>query len=407
MLYREIYEILKNSYDESKNIINIPEMDLLIKKRPFSSYNVDNLLPGSKKLFCPIHDVFFDEDDTIKKSNNKSILEIADSDIECNYNFNYLHFQSTSNRISKDIIIFFHGLNEKKWDKYLPWAYYLCQKTGKDVILFPIAFHMHRAPDFWSDRREMNEVAKLRSKSKDNMECSFVNAAISTRMEAYPQRLFWTGMETYKDTVHFIEHIREGKIENIDPNASVNLFGYSIGTFLSLILLMGNPKGFFTNSKFFSYCGGMTFDRMYPVSKYILDSQSSIAIQKFFAEILATNFENEKRLAHFQNSEEHPGESWFKTMLRYNFYQDVREKRFKELENQIKSFVLKKDEVAPASESLNTLQGAYRDINIPVVVADYPYDYSHMVPFPLTYKNEQEITQSFFETFDSATDFLK
>ena len=71
------------------------------------------------------------------------------------------------------MIIVFHGLNEKKWDKYLPWAYGLATQTGKAVVLFPIAFHMSRAPERWSSRQEMYAIAQKRmNEFPDNSETS-------------------------------------------------------------------------------------------------------------------------------------------------------------------------------------------------------------------------------------------
>ncbi len=91
---------------------------------------------------------------------------------------------------------------KKKWDKYLPWAYELAQKTRKAVILFPIAFHMNRAELIWSDRHLMTQVVNFRKKRyPENTSYSYVNAAISSRLGAHPQRVFWSGLQTYSDII--------------------------------------------------------------------------------------------------------------------------------------------------------------------------------------------------------------
>ena len=64
--------------------------------------------------------------------------------------------------------------------------------------------------------------------------------------------------------------------------------------------------------------------------------------------------------------------SWFKKMLRYNYFQKDREIRIAELENQIKAYVLEKDEVAPPIEALNSFKGGFRNINVDVEIMDYP-----------------------------------
>ena len=92
-------------------------------------------------------------------------------------------------------------------------------------------------------------------------------------------------------------------------------------------------------------------------------------------------------------------------MLRYNYYQKEREKRFSELENQIKALVLEKDEVTPPAEALNTLKGGYRDINIEVQIDDYDYPYTHMNPFALTTKNAPQVTEAFNRFVRSAAEF--
>ena len=51
-----------------------------------------------------------------------------------------------------------HGLNERNWSKYLTWAEYLSSKTGKIVILFPIAFHINRSPVGWSNPRYLQSI---------------------------------------------------------------------------------------------------------------------------------------------------------------------------------------------------------------------------------------------------------
>ena len=169
--------------------------------------------------------------------------------------------------------------------------------------------------------------------------------------------------------------------------------------------MMANPKGYFTNAKLFCFCGGMTIDRMFPISKYIMDGRAAITMQKTFAELLSTNFKTDPRLKHYQDSNLHFEEGWFKTMLRYNYYQKEREKRFSQLENQIKALVLEQDEVTPPIEALNTLKGGYRNINIEVEIDDFQYPYTHMNPFALTTKNATEVTEAFERFVKSATEF--
>ena len=401
MEYYQLHNRLKEAFDTHTDIA-IPELGVRITHAPFFSEGAKYYLPGSEHLFCKEHNLAF----TSQSGHAQDDLDWVDYEVECNIHFTYHIVQSLDNRKSDGVIIVFHGLNEKKWDKYLPWAYALSKRIGKAVILFPIAFHMNRAPERWSSRQEMYPIAQKRmAEYPDNSDTSYVNAAISTRLDAFPQRLFWSGLQTYNDIVQLITDLRAGVLPNVASTATVDLFGYSIGSFLSVILMMANPKGYFTNAKLFCFCGGMTIDRMFPISKYIMDGRAAITMQKTFAELLSTDFRNDSRLKHYQDSNLHFEEGWFKTMLRYNYYQKEREKRFSELENQIKALVLEKDEVTPPAEALNTLKGGYRNINIEVQIDDYDYPYTHMNPFALTTKNAPQVTEAFERFVRSAAAF--
>ncbi len=403
MHFFQLHQQLKELFEQPVKQCFDANLGVSISHFDFISDDAKYFLSGSDSLFCSKHNVTFSE----QNNKVKSDLKISDFNIECNKSFQYHLIQNDETSIANGVIIMFHGLNEKKWDKYLPWAYELAKRTKKAILLFPIGFHMDRAPEIWSSRKEMFEVAqKRKSDYIDNSECSYVNAAISSRLEDSPQRIFWSGLQTYSDIIRLVLAIRKGEIQRISTNATFDLFGYSIGSFLSMILLMANPKGVFTNSKLFCFCGGMTMDRMYPISKYIMDSRAAIEMQKMFTELLSTNFVNDARLAHYQNHIEHENESWFKTMLRYNFYQEERESRIKQLQSQIKSFVLQKDRVTPPIEALNTLKGGFRTINVDVQIEDFNHPYSHIMPFPLTSKNANEVDQSFNLFLNSASDFF-
>ncbi|OCA71102.1 hypothetical protein BBH99_03450 [Chryseobacterium contaminans] len=405
MEYYELYEALKSHFDSRKEIMEIRDLNVTIESIPFES-RVSDLLYGSINLDCPHHHQSLKVNKNSYLIYNQPSVDIKDFDIECNKKFEYHIVKRGDVKTADGCIIFFHGLNEKKWDKYLPWAYEIAQKTRKAVMLFPIAFHMDRAEAIWSDRHQMTEIVKFRKeKYPENTYFSYVNAATSSRLEAHPQRVFWSGLQTYSDIIEVVKEIKGNRIKGIAPDSSLDLFGYSIGSFLSMMIKMADPRGFFTQSKVFCFCGGMTIDRMFPISKYIMDSQATIKMQSVFTELLSSDFKFDHRLKHYQDDELHPQESWFKRMLRYNYFQKEREERIHEIQSQIKAYVLEKDNIAPPIEALNTLQGGYRNINVEVEIRDFPFDYSHMVPFPLTHKHKTEITEAFHQFTQSACDF--
>ncbi|CAI8851616.1 DUF6051 family protein [Chryseobacterium sp. IT-36CA2] len=405
MEYYELYEVLKNHFDSGRGKVELKELNVTIESIPFES-KVSDLLYGSGHQHCSRHQQLLEVNKNSYLIYDQPAVDIKDFDIECNKRFEYHILKRADIEIAQGALFFFHGLNEKKWDKYLPWAYELAQRTQKAIILFPIAFHMDRAEPIWSDRHHMMEVVNFRKKKyPENMNYSYVNAAISSRLEAHPQRIFWSGLQTYSDITEVVKEIKNGKIKSISTEADLDLFGYSIGSFLSMIIKMADPHHYFTHSKVFCFCGGMTIDRMFPISKYIMDTQATVKMQSVFTELLSSDFKSDKRLKHYQNEDLHPQESWFKKMLRYNYFQKEREERIQEIQSQIKAYVLEKDSVAPPMEALNTLQGGYRNINVDVEIKDFPFDYSHMVPFPLTHKHKNEVTEAFNHFVQSASDF--
>ncbi|MBV8327061.1 DUF6051 family protein [Chryseobacterium sp.] len=405
MEYYELYEILKRHFDSPEENLEIKELNTTLESVSFVS-KASDLLHGSSAQECIKHHPQAEVNEKAYLVYDQPSIDTKDFDIECNKRFAYHILKRADVETAKGCIIFFHGLNEKKWDKYLPWAYELAQRTHKAIILFPIAFHMDRAEPVWSDRHQMSEIVKFRKKRyPENTNYSFINAAISSRLEAHPQRVFWSGLQTYCDMIEVVKEIKNGRIKSISPDVRLDLFGYSIGSFLSMIIKMADPGSYFTQSRLFCFCGGMTIDRMFPISKYIMDAQATVKMQAVFTELLSSDFRYDLRLKHYQNEEIHPQESWFKRMLRYNYFQKERESRIREIHSQIKAYVLEKDSVAPPIEVLNTLQGGYRNIDVQVEITDFPYEYSHMIPFPLTHKNKKEITEAFKNFAKSASDF--
>lgn len=406
MIYQELYHTLKTAFDRDQAVVTLPELGVQIAHYNFNSGTAADILGGSHQLCCRVHQLDF-EDKYKTAAEQDHVLDLSDYEIACNRDFRIHLIQSSDVALAEGFIVLLHGLNEKKWDKYLPWAYELARNTKKAVVLFPIAFHMDRAPAHWSDRKEMHTVAQERAADPGNAASSFINAAISARMEKHPQRLFWSGLQTYSDMLQLLDMVRNGHIPSISRDAQPDLFGYSIGSFLSCILLMANPGGLFEHSKLFCFCGGMTIDRMFPISKYIMDARSSITMQSGFAELLSSGFASDPHLGHYQDKALHRDESWFKTMLRYNYFQKERESRLLELQDQIQVLVLKNDDVAPPIEALNTLQGGYRDIPIQVHIDDYTHAYSHINPFPVGNKQAEHIDQAFRRFTKMASDFLQ
>jgi len=406
MQYHESYKFLKDHFDQAKQVIELGNESFQIHNIDFESANY-SILPGEDKY----EDMGIgfpstpDYQNAISPEINE-ILNLADSKVHENKFFRYSVFKPKTSQRANGIILLFHGLNEKNWDKYLPWAKKLMEETGRAVVLFPIAFHMNRSPSDWSDFRMMNDLRFVREGIFPAIVgSSFANVAISTRLHILPQRFFWSGVQTFLDVLQLMKQIRSDLHPLVDPGAKVDFFAYSIGAFLTQILLMDNTAGYFSNSKLFMFCGGAVFNRMTPVRKSILDSEANIALYSFFLEHLDSYLKTDGRLAHYF-SEKHSEGMVFRSMLDYNKMMAFRERKFSEIHNRIAAVTLKNDHVVPSYEVLNTLKGADREIPVDVTILDPSFGYSHENPFPLNDKNIEGVNQSFNEIFDIAAAFL-
>jgi hypothetical protein len=405
MSYTYLCGKLKNAHVRVDDGPIASELSIIMEKKEFVSTHA-GLLPGAPSYFCKVHDEEFDEEQSVQSiTGNHPAIAINDYNISSNISFPYYIMRNADSGDSKDVIFLFHGLNEKNWDKYLPWAHELTTKTGKAVIMFPIAFHMERTQSAWSDFRLMRKVAMERALKPGNAQSSFVNAAISERLEANPERIFWSGFQTYMDFASLMRSIRKGLVDGIAKDAKADFFSYSIGSIFSLILLMANAGSDINDSRLFIFCGGATLDRMYPISKYIMDMKACIAIQNFYEEQLNNDFAGKKRLGHYLSSL-HFEQSYFKAMLTYRHFRELREKRLAQICERINAIALAKDEIVPPHEVLNTLRGGFRDINTKVDVLDFEFPYNHATPFPITEKYKNQVDGAFSLVMDKACAFL-
>ncbi len=190
--------------------------------------------------------------------------------------------------------------------------------TGKTIILFPIAFHMNRASAARSDFWLMNGLRKVREGLFLAISgSSFANIAISSRFYILPQRFFWSGVQTFNDIIQLIKQVKSGSHPLIESNAGFDSFTYSVGAFLTEVLMMSNPLDPLSQSKLFMFCGGAPFNRMSPVRKTILDSKANIALYTFFRENLGTFMKSDEKLTYYF-SESYPAGLVFRSMLDFH-----------------------------------------------------------------------------------------
>jgi hypothetical protein len=382
------------------------------KKTELKEYNFESLsykiLPGVSEYHCKVHNLklkynypFYTEVGTIKDN-----VLIKDIFVEENRFFKYHIIQPSGNITIRKAIFLFHGFNEKDWSKYLPWANSICEGTGSSVILFPIAFHMQRAPKYWSSKREMYNLSDKRKNRYPNIVHSTLsNVAISMRLHSMPQRFIWSGLQTYYDVIQFIEECREGHHASINKDFEFDIFAYSIGGFLAQILKLTNYNNYFSNSKVCLFCSGATFNRLSPVSKFIIDSEANVALYSFLVEHFDKILQKDQLLNHYIQ-EAHLEGRIFYSMLDYQKGRNFREELLKKYENQIYAITLKKDYVIPSFEVINTLKGAYRDIEIKVDELDFNRPYTHENPFPVSVKASKQIDKDFEMVFKKVCSFF-
>lgn len=403
MKYIDLFKHLKSieNYTDNEIVIN---KELVMRNYTFES-NYRFILPGgsgNSDTYEYIPSIAEDyEPDVIQQMLNKT-----DSEIMENIKFRYHMIMPRNEERAKGIILMFHGFNEKYWSKYLPWATYIAEKTGKSIVMFPIAFHMNRAPAEWSDARSMYDVsAQRKHRHPDVIGSSLSNVAISTRLHNKPQRFIWSGLQTYYDVIDFVEAFKAGLHPSITPDASIDFMSYSIGTFLGEILMMTNKDGYFSKSRYATFCGGAVFNRLSPVSKFILDSEANVSLYSYVVEHLESHMKRDEVLRHYLNA--HVEGVNFRCMLNYKELTQYREEIFRKMSDQFYAITLVKDEVVPAYEVINTLNGVCRDIPIRIETLDYPYKYIHEDPFPALTKIADEVDEQFRLTFDKISDFLK
>lgn len=408
MQYTEDLRLLKGKLSTGGSSVEIPELGQKISKRMFTSGGYYDL-PGVGKdtVFCELEKSFKYRRDNLRFADPllNEIFDVPDTCLTENSRFEYLLLQGEKETYSGRVIMLFHGLNEKTWDKYLAWGSRLQRLTGSAVLFFPITFHMNRTPSAWSNARLMNQVSEEKKRMYPELKySSFANAAISMRLMLRPERFFYSGFQTYYDIMRLLAQIRSGSEPGIRADAQIDIFSYSIGAFLSEILLFSNTNGYFEDSRLCIFCGGSTTDGFQPVTKTIMDSMTFETFSSFYAE----SFDEEIcRNAIMKKFYERPLPEalYFQSLMNYERHREFREKRIKECEGRIYAIPLRQDSVIPPEAVIKTLRGKDASLRTKVEVLDFPYSYTHEVPFPTGTSYEAEVNESFNLLFAKAAEF--
>ena len=306
---------------------------------------------------------------------------IPDNNIQENKSFSYTIFTPKGSRKTDQAILLLHGLNERNWDKYLTWAEYLSLATGKAVILFPIAFHMNRTPGNWYNPRALMPWVARRKQEVEHLDNStFVNVALSYRLSDTPLRFYI-----------------------FEKDSSINIFAYSIGAFLSQILMLANPDHLLDDSKLFLFCGGSIFSQMDGSARDIMDREAYRRVKNYFLNDFLTKNDEQRMLPVLY--EEDFMEKAFKAMIRPEVMKNYRESFFERIQDRLRIVTLKKDTVMPTQGVIEALGPKCVDTILEEL--DFPYEYSHQNPFPTnTGATPEMLYQSFTGIFNRVANFL-
>jgi hypothetical protein len=151
------------------------------------------------------------------------------------------------------------------------------------------------------------------------------------------------------------------------------------------------------------FCGGTIFSRMDGSSRDIMDQESFQRLKDFFLNDFIGEDHKIREIYPFHK--EDFLEKAFKSMLSFTKYRDFRESFYRDAKDRIRAITLKKDTVIPTLGVREAIGEAGAD-DI-VEEWDFPYEYSHQVPFPIHDRVAPEkVQQSFLHLFDRASEFL-
>ena len=323
---------------------------------PFVSSHAGHLLGGARYR-CAVHGLEFEGEETGP--------DVSDCGVEENIRFQYPLVREAAGggpvRRHDRAIVLLHGLNERSYAKYVPWAVRIGRETGSPVILFPLAFHMSRGLPSWA---ASNSETYLRRHGLADNECSHrFNATISDRLEKRPERFFWAGVQTYLDLTDLAREIRAGGHAHFVPDARVDFLGYSAGGYLSLMLLMENPEELFSESRAVIFGSAVPLRDLNLASPMILDTAAERALTRMY--IRQIDRPASARMEHWL--QEHGEGTWFRALAGLRPNHALTEQRLRQIASRIQGIANGNDTVTPAGPMLNSLKGLRRDTGIEVV----------------------------------------
>jgi pimeloyl-ACP methyl ester carboxylesterase len=228
------------------------------------------------------------------------------------------------------------------------------------VALCPLSFHVNRVHRGWG--REIDSHLARRKALHRNEDVHAFNCVVSDRLDAYPERFFWGGLQSYGDVLDLVREVRAGRHPHVHPEARVDLLGYSIGGYLALGLLLLDEGGLFAGSRAVIFESGAALRATNMSSRFIIDHACEVSLMKLYVRF--TGRLANDRLSHWLRH--HELGRWFRALCGDESERPRLEARLRELAPRLLAIANRNDAVIPAPAILNTLQGLHRDTGVRV-----------------------------------------
>lgn len=321
----------------------------------FESRNGHYLL-GNAGYVCREHGLTFPAEPTLHAP--------TDAAIEENLHFRYplVREHRTSGPLKRHerVLVLFHGLNERSFTKYIPWAYHSWRMTGNPVIMFPLTFHINRVLPAWAKDQRRNFEERQRLEGNENTHR--FNAVISDRLGTHPDRFFWGAQQSYWDVVDLTRKIRSGGHPHFREGARVDMLGFSAGGYIPLALTLENHERLFGDSRGVMFASAVPVRDVNLSSYLIVDHMAEIALMKLYVKYRERL--GSERLQHWL--EHHPEGQWLDAFCGLVPNRSRVDRRLRELAPRLLGLANTNDQVMPAGAMLNSLQGIRRDTGVRV-----------------------------------------
>jgi hypothetical protein len=323
---------------------------------PFTSGGARYLV-GHNRYDCPEHHLTFPGEPARQSPPDYAVKE--------NTAFRYPlvreHAAPSVRRRSSRAIVILHGLNERSFTKYIPWAYHLWNRLQVPVILFPLSFHINRVNPAWMFGQNQNFIERKQIEGNDDVHR--FNAVMSDRLGSHPERFFWGAIQSYWDLVDLAREIRSGRHPHFEAGTHLDLFGFSAGGYVALALMLENSENLFALSRAVLFATCVAVRDASLSSPFIIDQAAETALMNLFVKHM--NKLPNPRLEHWLN--QHAEGNWFRGFCGLRPDRARLEARLREIAPRILGIINSADNVMPAGAMYNALQGIRRDTGVRMV----------------------------------------